>query len=93
MRALLDVGVLTTLFDFKHIHRNSVSEWFVEHARRGWATCPLTQNGCIRMLSQATYSNQAPAALGAEIFTEATADPRHEFWPDSSSVLTSDVLH
>ena len=92
MRALLDVSVLIALFDSEHIHHAPVSQWFAEHAPRGWATCPLTQNGCIRILSQATYANQAPAALVAEILTEATADPRHEFWPDSFSVLTPGLL-
>lgn len=92
MRALLDVSVLITLFDSEHIHHVSVTRWFAEHARHGWASCPLTQNGCIRILSQPAYANQAPAALVAEILAEATADPRHEFWPDSFSVLTAGTL-
>lgn len=92
MRALLDVSVLIALFDSEHIHHVSVTRWFAEHAQHGWASCPLTQNGCIRILSQPAYANHAPAALVAEILAEATADSRHEFWPDSFSVLTAGTL-
>lgn len=92
MRALLDVGVLIALFDSEHIHHVSVTQWFAEHARHGWASCPLTQNGCIRVLSQPAYANHAPAPLVAEILAEATGDPRHEFWPDSFSLLTAGTL-
>jgi toxin-antitoxin system PIN domain toxin len=93
MRALLDVSVLIALFDSEHIHHAAVTRWFAEQAQHGWASCPLTQNGCIRILSQPAYANHAPAPLVAEILAEATADPRHEFWPDSFSLLTAGALH
>ena len=92
MRALLDVSVLIALFDSEHIHHAAAAQWFAEQAQHGWASCPLTQNGCIRILSQPAYANHAPAPLVAEILAEATADPRHEFWPDSFSLLTAGAL-
>ncbi|MBU1357824.1 MAG: PIN domain-containing protein [Gammaproteobacteria bacterium] len=92
MRALFDVSVLIALFDSEHVHHVDVAQWFADNAEFGWATCPLTQNGCIRILSQPAYANQAPAAVVAEILAEAAADSRHEFWPDSFSLLTPGAL-
>lgn len=87
MRALLDVSVLIALFDSEHVHHALVSEWLAAEAPQGWATCPLTQNGCIRILSQPRYANQTAASLVADILAEATASPHHAFWADSFSVL------
>lgn len=87
MRALLDVNVLIALFDSEHVHHGTVADWLAHRAAHGWASCPLTQNGCIRILSQPKYANQASAALVAQILAEATASPGHAFWPDAYSVL------
>jgi toxin-antitoxin system PIN domain toxin len=94
MRAMLDVSVLIALLDAEHVHHMTVTRWFADNAPHGgWASCPLTQNGCIRILSQPAYLNSTPAALVADILGEATADPLHEFWPDSLSLLSPGALH
>jgi len=93
MRAMLDVSVLIALLDAEHVHHRAVTRWFADNAPHGWASCPLTQNGCIRILSQPAYLNSTPAALVADILGEATANPLHEFWPDSFSLLSPGVLH
>lgn len=59
MRALLDVNVLIALFDAAHVHHRIARDWLHEHIAAGWASCPLTQNGCIRIMTQANY----PATL------------------------------
>ena len=87
MRALLDVNVLIALLDGSHIHHGSVSDWLTKHIDQGWASSPITQNGCIRILSQPGYPNPAPAAQVAERLTEATRHPSHVFWADSISLL------
>lgn len=87
MRALLDVNVLIALLDSSHIHHGLVRNWLAAHQKKGWASCPITQNGCIRILSQPAYPNTIPAALVAERLAEATRHPAHEFWPDSISLL------
>jgi len=51
MRALLDVNVLIALLDGSHIHHGLVTDWLGSHIDEGWASCPITQNGCIRILS------------------------------------------
>ncbi|MBS0318222.1 MAG: PIN domain-containing protein [Proteobacteria bacterium] len=92
MRALLDVSVLIALFDSEHVHHGVASEWFAAEASQGWATCPLTQNGCLRILSASGYPNSAPVAVVADILAEAASDPSHEFWPNDISLLESGVL-
>ena len=57
------------------------------HAGQGWASCPLTQNGCLRILSQPGYPNPRPMAQVAERLAAAAADRSHDFWPDSISLI------
>ena len=87
MRALLDVNVLIALLDGSHIHHGLVTDWLTTNLRKGWASCPVTQNGCIRILSQPRYPNSVPAAQVARRLTEATQHPAHAFWADSISLL------
>ncbi len=87
MRALLDVNVLVALLDAGHLHHRAATDWLSAHQRMGWASCPLTQNGCLRILSLPSYPNPQPAALVAERLALAAASGRHEFWPDSLSLL------
>ncbi len=87
MRALLDVNVLIALLDGSHIHHVLVTDWLTRNLRKGWASCPVTQNGCIRILSQPAYPNSVPAAQVAERLIEATQHRSHVFWADSISLL------
>lgn len=87
MRALLDVNVLVALLDAGHLHHRVAMDWLAAHARAGWASCPLTQNGCLRILSLPTYPNPQPPARVAQRLANATADHSHAFWPDSLSLL------
>lgn len=55
MVALLDVNVLVALFDPAHVHHDAAHAWFGEHCAQGWATCALTENGLVRVLSNPAY--------------------------------------
>jgi toxin-antitoxin system PIN domain toxin len=92
MRALLDVNVLIALLDAGHLHHRPSREWLSRHLDAGWASCPLTQNGCIRVLSQPAYPNAMPVAQVAARLAEAAQHPAHAFWPDSISLLQPDSL-
>jgi toxin-antitoxin system PIN domain toxin len=92
MRALLDVNVLVALLDGGHLHHRAAMAWLAVHARQGWASCPLTQNGCLRILSLPSYPNPQPPARVAERLTLATTDRSHAFWPDSLSLLEPERL-
>ncbi|MBC8054950.1 MAG: PIN domain-containing protein [Rhizobiales bacterium] len=87
MRALLDVNVLVALLDGGHLHHRPATAWLAAHQRAGWASCPLTQNGCIRVLSLTSYPNPQPPAAVAGRLAQALAGERHEFWPDALSLL------
>jgi len=93
MRALLDVNVLLALQDQAHLQHGRATQWMQAHWDLGWASCPLTQNGCMRILSQASYPNaQTPNAV-RERLLEATSHPAHRFYPDDFSLLADGVLN
>ena len=87
MRALLDVNVLIALLDSGHLHHRLAARWLQDNIGGGWASCPITQNGCIRILSQPAYPNSVPAAQVASRLSEAVADASHAFWADDFSVV------
>ena len=91
MRALLDVNVLIALLDADHSSHAQATQWFGAHARAGWASCPITQNGCVRIMSHPGYPNAVPVRAVIERLAEATASPLHEFWPDDVTLLDSQV--
>ena len=87
MRALLDVNVLIALLDQAHPHHASASSWLKAHVRDGWASCPITQNGCVRIMSQPAYPGaRSPAVVGTRL-REAVMHAAHEFWPDEVALL------
>jgi hypothetical protein len=91
MRALFDVNVLIALFDPAHIHHHVAHSWIETHHKAGWATCPITQNGCVRILSQARYPNSIPVADAIRRLGRAISQPEHAFWNDDLSI--ADNLH
>ena len=91
MRALLDVNVLIALLDADHSLHARASEWFAGRARSGWASCPITQNGCARIMSHPGYPNSVPVHAVMQRLGEAVASPLHEFWSDDVSLLDARV--
>ena len=86
--ALLDVNVLIALLDPQHIFHDPAHTWFRTNQRHGWATCPITENGCLRIMSSPGYL--APGLTVdtvREILTEMVQVKGHRFWPDSVSML------
>jgi len=92
MRALLDINVLIALLDADHSLHEQATAWFTEDAPQGWASCPLTQNGCIRVMSHPGYPNAPPLQLVAARLAEATVSDVHAFWPDDISLLDSHLI-
>lgn len=92
MRALLDVNVLIALLDEAHIHHAQAMLWLERNIQYGWATCPITQNGCIRIMSQPGYPGALPAAVVAERLAEAADNSNHAFWPDDVNLLKEGCL-
>jgi uncharacterized protein len=92
MRALLDVNVLIALLDAAHVHHALAHAWLQRELRHGWASCPITQNGCIRIMSQPGYPGALRSAEVAERLAEAAAERDHAFWPDDVNLLDTQVL-
>jgi toxin-antitoxin system PIN domain toxin len=85
--ALLDVNVLIALLDADHVTHAAALAWFAEHAERGWASCPITQNGCVRIMSHPNYPHAPSVSEVADRLRAATSDRAHRFWPDEVSLL------
>jgi uncharacterized protein len=92
VRALFDVNVLIALLDSDHASHDSAIDWFAKQARVGWASCPITQNGCIRIMSNPGYPNPLPVQAVVQRLAEACHQNIHEFWPDDVSLLDSNVV-
>jgi predicted nucleic acid-binding protein len=80
-RFLLDVNVLISLIDPAHVQHDKAHEWFDRSGKKAWATCPLTENGVLRIVGHARYLNSpgTPAAI-AELMTTFLAQPTAIFW-------------
>lgn len=88
MRALLDINVLIALLDPDHVFHDRAHGWWSGQAKSGWASCPLTENGVVRIMSNPAYSRLAkfrPNELieHLDLFVSRT---NHEFWPDDLSL-------
>lgn len=92
MRALLDVNVLIALLDAGHLHHARASQWLTQEIAHGWATCPLTQNGCLRVMAQPAYPQALPLAAVAARLAQATAHAAHQFVPDDYSLLDASAI-
>lgn len=93
MRALLDINVLIALHDRDHIHHVRAASWFETNIEHGWASCPLTQNGCLRIMNQAGYSSPQPLSMLMSMLQRSTSASAHETWFDDISVLDASRFH
>jgi len=90
-RALLDINVLVALLDLDHAHHRRAKSWLRREAASGWASCPLTENGCVRVMSQSKYPSPLPTGEVIKRLRDAAATSYHEFWPDDLSILDQTV--
>ena len=93
MTHLLDVNVLLALAWPNHIHHRAAREWFAHSSASGWATCPLTESGFIRVSSnrRATPDARSPREA-ALLLSRICALPRHAFVSDGVSLATMGEL-
>lgn len=85
--ALLDINVLTALLWPAHEHHDAAHRWFSGGAGGRWATCPLTQLGFVRIVSNPAFSRDALALAHAVALLAANlVHSSHEFWTDSVQV-------
>ena len=87
MRALLDVNLLIALQQPDHVHFERAHQWWMANQSNGWASCPLTQNGFVRIVSQPRYPKPMSTAAAIEHLAEQVAGSDHAFWPDDVSLV------
>ena len=78
--------MLLALFDRSHIHHSPAMSWWSNHYDGGWASCPLTQNGLVRIALQKGYARPAKLADALSVLCGQVAKADHEFWPDDISI-------
>ena len=87
MRGLLDVNVLIALLDSAHTQHAVAHSWLRRNIGGGWASCPITQNGVVRIMSQPGYPQAISLQRAGLLLRQATATAHHAFWPDAISLL------
>jgi toxin-antitoxin system PIN domain toxin len=90
---LLDINVLLALLDPMHTFHEAAHAWFADAGCGAWVTCPLTENGVIRIASHKSYPNSpgTPAAVAA-LFGKFLNAAGHMFWSDDLSLLNSSLI-
>lgn len=92
-RYLLDVNVLIALIDPAHVQHDQVHEWFGRVGHKAFATCPITENGLLRIVGHPKYPNcPGPPSVVASALSAIRTLPGHAFWPDGISLVQSDLV-
>ncbi|GAA4336487.1 DNA-binding protein [Variovorax defluvii] len=89
-RHLLDVNVLIALIDPAHVQHDQVHDWFGRVGHKAFATCPVTENGLLRIVGHPKYPNSpGPPSVVVAALAAIRGLPGHAFWPDSISLVGS----
>lgn len=90
---LLDTNLLIALLWPAHEHHHLAVKWFTRHRGKGWATCPLTEAGFVRIVSNPAFSRDAVQPREAlELLRANTTSKEHQFWPDELPVAEAVVF-
>jgi uncharacterized protein len=85
---LLDVNLLLALSDPMHVHHETAHRWLAESGQKDWATCPVTENGFVRIASHPNYPNRpGDVAAVLAILRQLCDAPGHRFWTEDISIL------
>ena len=89
MRSLLDISVILALLDVDHVFHRSAHAWWKTERKKGWASCPLTENGVVRIMTQPSYAepDRYSATDVISLLNGFANDTDHLFWADDISLL------
>jgi toxin-antitoxin system PIN domain toxin len=90
MRGLFDVNFLLAMLDERHLLHEAAHQWWGNNRQHGWATCPLTENGFVRIVTQPRYPNAISVGRAFNALETAFAHGNHEFWADDISLSDAD---
>jgi toxin-antitoxin system PIN domain toxin len=90
---LLDINILLALADPQHPHRSRALAFFPQAQAEGWAMCPLTENGFLRILGHPNYpGGPGSPDLARPIIKSPCTAPGHQFWVDAISLCDSGAI-
>ena len=90
--ALLDVNVLIALFDETHVHHETAHDWFADASADGWATCPITENGFLRVMTHPRASDGTDRDTVFSSLRKLCASREHVFWSDTVSLRDETIF-
>ncbi|HTP19227.1 MAG TPA: TA system VapC family ribonuclease toxin [Solirubrobacteraceae bacterium] len=86
------MNALVALAWDSHIHHAAARNWFAANGADGWATCPLTESGFVRVSSSPIA---LPSAIGVadarRVLALLRAAGSHRFLVDDVSMTDDDV--
>jgi uncharacterized protein len=66
--------------------------WFARNRGKAWATCPLTEPGFVRIVSNPAFSRDAVTLReAAGVLAANTTAKEHLFWPDELPLGRGDL--
>ncbi len=84
---LLDVNVLIALVDPAHLQHEQAHAWFLRVGKKSFATCPITENGLLRIIGHPKYPNSpGPPGTVAPALAAIRILAGHQFWADKISI-------
>ncbi len=92
MRALLDVNVLLALLDADHVDHSRARSWLSAEIDQGWASCAVTENGFVRVISQPRYPGAIHPGEAIRRLRRATDTEYHAFWSCELSLLDGEII-
>ena len=92
MRVLFDVNFLIAIVDEAHEHHWKAHTWWAANISDGWATCPLSENGLVRIMSQSRYKTPVSTTFAIDLLSEQVGKTDHAFWPDDLSLRDNDWI-
>jgi toxin-antitoxin system PIN domain toxin len=93
--SLLDVNCLIALLDLDHVHHTTMERWFRANSGAGWSTCPITENGLVRVMSLPKYPSgrRSPRQIIERLQMLKTGySSTHHFWPDEVSLTDATLF-
>ena len=91
-RAFLDINVLLALLDVDHVDHRTARAWLAKEIAHGWASCTITQNGFVRIVSQPRYPGAVSPVEAIERLQHATNTHYHVAWPCDLSLLDAGLF-
>lgn len=84
--------LLLALLDGDHVDHGRARQWLEREIQSGWASCAITENGFVRIISQPRYPSPVPVAQAVERLARAASTASHQFWPCSVTLLDKAVI-